>query len=114
MKTFKDVYEKPFIVDKFSRVKDSKGNFIFQFIVDLEDKVDLIISVINEEATLKNIERDVFTFDRGVVKYGDLGIILIRGWGNLTGIGGMNLSTEEAENIQNTLGWHIVKMLNRI
>jgi len=39
--------------------------------------------------------------------------ILIRGWGGLTGIGGLNLSTLEAAHVQDTFAEYIVKQLNR-
>ena len=39
-------------------------------------------------------------------------LILIRGWGNLTGIGAHNLSVEEAANIQDTFADFIVERLN--
>ena len=40
-------------------------------------------------------------------------ILLIRGWGYLTGVGGLHLSQEEAVKIQNEFGDYIVEQLNK-
>lgn len=39
--------------------------------------------------------------------------IIVRGWGNLTGIGGMNLPEEEAAEIQDAFGNYIVESLTK-
>ena len=39
-------------------------------------------------------------------------VLLIRGWGYLTGIGGLHLSEKEAIKIQDEFGDYIVKQLN--
>lgn len=40
-------------------------------------------------------------------------ILRIRGWGHLTGIGGLHLSEEEAIRIQDEFGDYIVEQLNK-
>lgn len=39
--------------------------------------------------------------------------IIVRGWGNLTGIGGLNLPEEEAAEIQDAFGSYIVESLTK-
>lgn len=43
----------------------------------------------------------------------DLEIILIRGWGMLTGVGGYNLPADKAAEIQNAFAEYCVEMLNK-
>lgn len=43
----------------------------------------------------------------------DLEIILMRGWGMLTGVGGYNLPLEEAAKIQDAFADYCVEMLNK-
>lgn len=40
-------------------------------------------------------------------------IMLIRGWGHLTGIGGLHLKDEDAAKIQDDFGQYIVETLNK-
>ena len=40
-------------------------------------------------------------------------VIDIRGWGNLTGTGGYNLSEESAMIVQDTLAEYIIQRLNK-
>ncbi len=118
MKTFKDVYKFPFVKDKFIPTKindsNSNGNFVFEFLFDSKEKIDLTLSVINGDTTFESL--DLKFFRKGVHIYGvnsRIPYIRIRGWGNLTGIGAMNLSAEEAANIQDTLADYIVEQLNK-
>lgn len=42
----------------------------------------------------------------------EIKILLVRGWGMLTGVGGYNLPTEEARKVQDAFTKHILKCLN--
>lgn len=111
MKTYKDVYQLP-LEDNHGWIYDQKGNFVFQFIIDDEKIEQKILNVINGKENFKN-PNIVFKHEQGkIVDNSGSPIILIRGWGNLTGIGAMNLSAEEASNIQDTFANFIVKRLN--
>ena len=121
MKTWKDIYKLPFRFksdweEKVGRVVDAKGQLIFQFIEKSSFVKSMLLSNI--------IGIDKFGFnwkfnynpENQHVSYikdnKEVNIILIRGWGNLIGIGGYNLAPEEAANIQDTLGEYIVEKLN--
>lgn len=54
-----------------------------------------------------------WSYNEGFIYFKEEKIILIRGWGMLTGKGGYNLSSEEAIKIQDDFGNHIVQMLNK-
>ena len=111
MKTYKEVYQLP-LEDQHGWIYDQKGNFVFQFLIDNEEMEKKLLDVINGKKNLTNLDL-VFKHEQGqVVDKSGLPIILIRGWGNLTGTGAMNLSVEEASNIQDTFADFIVERLN--
>lgn len=111
--SFRDLYEFPFKDESYSWVYDKNGNFIFQFEIDNKETREKCLSIINGD--LEPTKENSFVHDGGVIyleKDGDrLPIILIRGWGNLTGIGAYNLDGEYASKIQDTLAVFIVNQL---
>lgn len=113
MKTYKDVYKFPLVRAKYgSWVYDQLGNFVFQFSIKDSIDRDFMLGVINGKhaITEQGIE---FHHDKGYIKANNGNeVILIRGWGGLTGSGGMNLPHEEAANIQDTFAEYIVSKLN--
>jgi len=111
MKTYKDVYLLP-VEDSHGWIYDQKRNFVFQFMIDDEKTEQKILDVINGKENFKNLDL-VFKHEQGqILDESGLPIILIRGWGNLTGIGAMNLSIKDASNIQDTFANFIVERLN--
>jgi uncharacterized protein with ACT and thioredoxin-like domain len=114
MKNWTDVYKLPLKLDEYGTnyVYDSKNQFVFQF--EIEDK--RVIKDILDKLNGKNLpilSMVNFTHDKGEIRiYGHL-LIIIRGWGNLTGTGALNLSEEDAANIQDTFAEWIVETLNR-
>jgi hypothetical protein len=111
IKTYKDVYQLP-LEDSHGWIYDQKRNFVFQFMIDDEKTEQKILDVINGKENFKNFHLS-FYHEKGIIKDNkDREIILIRGWGNLTGTGAMNLSTEEASNIQDTFANFILERLN--
>lgn len=111
--SFRDLYEFPFRGESYSWVYDKNNNFIFQFEIDNKKTREKCLSIINGDLT--PTKGNSFVHDGGVIyleKNGDrLPIILIRGWGNLTGIGAYNLDGEYASKIQDTLAVFIVNQL---
>lgn len=122
MKTYKDIYKFPLHKDKHgSWVRDSRSNFVFQFEPrfskgdfaegwkELESKA---LDAINDRCFF---DKEVYLNEGSIFLKDDNSepIITIRGWGNLTGIGGHNLPAEEAANIQDTFASYIVTQLNK-
>lgn len=123
IKTYKDFYKRPYHSSKYgSWVLDSKGHFVFQFEYRWTDKGDYepifkkltenIIDVLNSD---KKLEGSHIFRKEGIYIYMDNDpkpVITIRGWGQLTGIGGYRLPAEEAVNVQDTFGDFIIEKLN--
>lgn len=111
MKTYKEVYQLP-LEDQHGWIYDQKRNFVFQFLIDNEEIENKILDVINGKNNLTNPEI-FFVHENGIIKNNKgQEFILIRGWGNLTGKGALNLSDKEAFNIQDTFADFIVERLN--
>ncbi len=112
---FEDMYK--VLDDRSGRIKDANGNFVFQFLTSNPDGQDAILRIINGEEVAKKGGR--FHHSEGRVRIGEKGkaggrdVLRIRGWGNLTGIGSHNMSTEDALEVQGTFAEYIVSMLNR-
>ena len=114
MKTFRDIYKFPLVELGFSigRVYDSDNNFVFQFHIESKSTREKLLKCINREINLTNPHIN-FRHEDGFILDNDHNkLILIRGWGNLTGIGAHNLPVEEAANIQDTFADFIVEQLN--
>ena len=114
MKTFRDIYKFPLVELGYSigRVYDSGNNFVFQFNIESKSTKEKLLKCINGEINLTNPHIS-FRYEDGFILDNDHNkLILIRGWGNLTGIGAHNLSVEEAANIQDTFADFIVERLN--
>jgi hypothetical protein len=123
MKTYKDIYKLPLSLHESGRSYDDINNFVFQFkCPEKNNKGEniwgKIIDAINGETKLKNNKMKFFHNDGTIYCCSDENkdsseVILIRGWGNLTGAGAHNLSPEEAANIQDTFAEFIVEQLNK-
>lgn len=111
MKTYKDIYVFPLSVNTIGWVRDKKGQFVFQFQFSGTTLHQQFLNVINGDA--KPSKEHNFTHNDGYISENNTNYILIRGWGNLTGTGGHNLSPEEAANVQDTFAEFIVNQLNQ-
>lgn len=122
-------YNRPFRLHEYSGwVYDSKDNFVFQFdeenefdengnytfgIKEFRNRVMLSLNSINHEP-ITNYYFKVNPKSAIEILKNDSLLITIRGWGNLTGIGGYNFSQEKAIIIQNDFrDWIIYKLSNK-
>lgn len=119
-------YTQPFHQAKYGTwVYDSKSNFVFQF-----DEVNKYDTKGNYLAGVKELRQDVILAlnsishtpinelnltvnpndETEILNNGEL-FITIRGWGNLTGIGAHNFTSDKATKIQNDFrDWIIYKL----
>lgn len=107
MKTYKDIYEFPLKTNMGGYILDNKNQIVAQF--EFYDSLlqQNIIDVLNDKDKPTKGKRIIHK-NHNMNDY-----ILIRGWGNLTGIGGHNLKPEEAANIQDTFAEFIINKLNK-
>ncbi len=119
-------YNQPFHQAKYgSWVYDASSNFVFQFdeenkfdekgnynvgIRELREKILLSINSLDHEP-IKELKLTVNPINPiEIFNHGSL-YITIRGWGNLTGIGGYNFNEEKAITIQDDFrDWLIYKL----
>jgi hypothetical protein len=117
-------YQQPFRLAKYGTwVYDKNSNFVFQFQRKYDDKGGYIPSAMHlEQSVLYSLNskdhRPIFELslsidadDLGLIRNNGEEFILIRGWGNLTGIGAHNFSAEKAAKIQDDFkDWIIYKL----
>lgn len=122
--TYKTAYKFPLQWDEGSSkvfTKDYTMAFDFPFMRGMfGDREELIlsneqqkeiVSIINGEKK-GNIVGDVeYVKDDAVVTVDKKILLVIRGWGYLTGVGGLNIPPEKAAPIQDEFGEYIVKKL---
>jgi hypothetical protein len=121
-------YKRPLVKDGYSDwVYDSKSNFVFQFelknydkfgkrILGVSELINQVIFSLNsldhepiEELSLSVNPNDPIQ----ILNHGKL-FITIRGWGNLTGIGGYNFDEEKASKIQDDFRDWIIEKLSKV
>lgn len=121
-------YNRPFHRAKYGTwVYDAKSNFVFQFenkydekgeyidgVKELQQEVIFSLNALDSEP-IKGLNLSIDPNDECMILNNDIPFIMIRGWGNLTGIGGYNFDSEKASNIQDDFrDWIIYKLTNHI
>lgn len=118
-------YTLPLHKSKYSGwVWDAKGNFVFQFESEFTDKgqfvdgclemQDRILKSLNADSHEPIPELNLEVKDAIELWNDNKLLILIRGWGNLTGVGAHNFTGEKACKIQdNFVKWIIEKLSNK-
>jgi len=140
MEILKDAFRPKFTVSPYAiYVFDGDGNVAMNVLLPCKtnnggklDDTDLnarflkyVISILNNEEpepdviasdTMKHIEwysDGGFIFTHSKATGVDIKVFLIRGWGHLTGIGGLHLPQEEAARLQDEFEQYIVETLNK-
>lgn len=119
MKSYKDIYVFPLRV-RGSWVLDHLGQFVFQFEPKFDKKgnfaegwKDFEKRVIYALNGIPQKFKHSFEAKDGEIFCNGIHVMTIRGWGNLTGIGGHNLPAQEAINVQDTFCAFIIETLNK-
>jgi len=115
--TFKEAYKFPLRFYS-SWCEDSNHKKLFDFCLpffhkdawNMGDKaMEGVVSILNGER--KAVAKHSLKEDEGIIYLQDRPFIQIRSWGYLTGIGGLNLSSEEAVQIQKEMSDFIINIL---
>ena len=120
--SFRDVYTFPFELKFDTKAMTPKYQMAFDFIpvflrnvdamrVGTESKEKIIRIVNGADEPIHNDFN--LTYEDGTIKANGLVLILLRGWGHLTGVGGLHLPAEEALRIQNEFGEYILERLTK-
>ena len=117
--TFKDVYKFPLKVDEYCPIitwtADKQRAFDRCVNISLkkqQELVDMINGIKQHQFKYKFYREGIEIHSENPIFKGEP-VLLIRGWGYLTGIGGLHLSQEEAIRIQDEFGDYIVEQLNK-
>lgn len=109
--TWKEVFKLPFNLSVSGLyVYDDNGRIVMN-ITDNKDYALMILNVLNGGE--EHFRNSPFVDNvLSIIDSKGEPVIIIRGWGYLTGIGGLNLSDSEALNIQDDLQSWILDKLN--
>lgn len=112
--TFKDVYQLPFSLDEHSMsyIWSANGVMTFNYFFRNEDNINIILGILN--GTLKDKVTNKLTYEEGCIKIEGKPMLLLRGWGHLTGCGALNLPPDQAANIQDDFANWVVNKLKGV
>lgn len=102
-------YQSPYWTDDFCCYIFCDGGSMAFTVLNHERKEDLqrVVSLMNDESGAKPFEFVGVSEDKQYIGVGDneetakKAFLMTRGWGHLTGIGGLHLKREDAEQMQN-------------
>lgn len=115
---FKKVYKAPFNGMEFDNyisnyVWSKNGTMSFTFATDDQDVRRAFIEALNHKDPSGDNETHNFELRNSTdIISGGKFIAMVRGWGNLIGVGGLNLTAEDAAKIQDEFAKWAVWMLN--
>lgn len=117
---WQDVYKFPLELKYSTKVMtpdfEMAFDFIPSFIQDIEsiqislDDKQKIVRILNGSGE-KSKNNHIYSYQNGTIFLNGLALIWIRGWGHLTGSGGLRLKEEQAIEIQNGFANHIISVL---
>lgn len=116
MISFKKAYKFPLHVDKNrTYIWTNDYTMAFNYLIDNADYIKQIIRKINGKDVPELDCSKPFSIAGSLKiqdKFGNK-LLLLRGWGHLTGVGGLNLEPEEAMDIQDEFLKYCVNQLNK-
>lgn len=108
IKSWRDVWKPPFY--NWHNIYGKAGGVMaFNFLFSDKGQQDKLIDILNE--VQESEAKHPVTAKEGKVYLGDRAILLIRGWGHLTGHGALQLDSEFAAKLQDDLTEFIVSRL---
>lgn len=117
--TFKEVYKFPLKVDEYCPIITWTANKqrAFDWCVDVspekqQELIDMLNGTKQHQFKYKFYREGIEIYSENPIFKGKP-ILLIRGWGYLTSIGGLHLDVNTAAQIQDEFGDYIVEQLNK-
>ena len=108
IKNWRDVYTIPLEYDGITYAWSKNGDMALMFTNMPKEHREKCVNIINgtDDSKLDGIELDGIEFS-----IANVNMFCVRGWGNLTGIGGLNLPVEKAAELQNDFAKYIYDRL---
>ena len=117
---WKSVYKFPLELKYSTKVMTPDFEMAFDFIpsfikdidtlqISLEDKQKIVRILNGSDEKVKTLHN--YSYKNGTIFVNDLALIWIRGWGHLTGQGGLRLKDDEAVSIQDGFANFIISAL---
>lgn len=115
MREFEKGYKLPFTTDGIMYIFDADGVMALQTIKSLDtENMNKLCDQLNGKinGTYEN-DWEYCYIAQSVLQNGRE-MFSIRGWGHLTGTGGLNLPDDEAQLIQDDLGEYVAEMMRKV
>ena len=97
-----NIFKPPFHTDSYRiYIFDTDNDMCFNILIEDEFLCYDILDAMNDKKIDKKY--DNVRIDNDYLYINDVPVLLVRGWGYLTGIGGLHLSNEEAIKVQKEL-----------
>ena len=116
---WQEYYKLPLKVDEYCDIITWTANKqrAFDWCVDIplhnkQELIDVLNNTVQHSFKHKFYREGIEIYSENPIFQGEP-VLLIRGWGYLTGLGGLHLPQEEAIKIQNAFGDYIVEQLNK-
>lgn len=111
---FTKAFKMPFKSDGIAYIFDANGNMVLQTIKDLNpENMDKLCRLLNCETDAIYDNYWEYDRDREIITQNGQDMYSVRGWGYLTGIGGLDLEVEDAILIQDDLGEYIAERMRK-
>lgn len=110
---WKQYFKTPFTNGFDCYILDADGHPIANFLNLSKGSYNRVVDCLNGDYIQKGNVICTVSDDYTKILMNDVPVLLIRGWGYLTGVGGCNLSPEKATEVQNSLSDFICEKLNR-
>lgn len=110
---FKDIYKLPLCKSDYRMVFTADGNMAFDWCLCHPNSkaYHTVVDALNNEKPLHS-DKGTWSYKDCFVYLGEEKAMRIRGWGRLTGCGGLCLPDKEAAQIQDEFGQWIADTLN--
>lgn len=110
---WKKYFKTPFINGHDIYVYDADYHPVANYLVNFShEECEVIVGIINGDVSYQKEYKITLNENKTKVLADETPILLMRGWGYLTGTGGCNLKVEEAIDVQNSLAEYIVEQFN--
>ena len=109
-----DIWIPPFYNDYDCYIKSSNNVMLFSICTSNKTLIKNIITKLNGESIEFKYKFKKSNDDFQLIQYNDKNVLLMRGWGHLTGCGALNLPEKEAAIIQDEMEDWVIETLNKV
>lgn len=112
MKNIEELFPAKYTL-RHSYIFDGEGKMCMNAVYDDIDLVQKLLDKLNGDSDKTADNKFYLSDNKQYIMYIDRKIFLVRAWGWLTGVGGMNYTNNDASEIQTIFLNYVIKTLNK-